>query len=276
MSAINAGRNTAASSLGLGRPPLLGAVISEAVKLTTLRSNWTLAAVALVMIVGSGVLQGLALVSRLTDPRFSGQLIEARPMQFVDSVLWAQVLVAVIAVLAVTGEYGSGQMKLSLLAIPTRLPVLGGKTIAVALLGLGLGTTGAGLALSIPLTFLPAAGIDYPIDPSTGAGLALGSGAYLAAVAAMATAVGALVRNVVAGLAITLPLVTILPSVISSIPVQFIRDAAAYLPTTAGRMLISDLETTAPLQPWQGYLVLLAWAAALWAAAAVTLRARDA
>ncbi|MGO8610240.1 hypothetical protein ACC848_45650, partial [Rhizobium johnstonii] len=76
---------------------------------------------------------------------------------------------------------------------------------------LGLGTTGAGLALSIPLTFLPTAGIDYPIDPSTGIGLALGSGAYLAAVAAMATAVGALVRNVVAGLAITLPLVTILP-----------------------------------------------------------------
>ena len=167
-------------------------------------------------------------------------------------------------------------MKLSLLATPTRRPVLGGKTIAVALLGLGLGTTGAGLALSIPLTFLPTAGIDYPIDPSTGIGLALGSGAYLAAVAVMATAVGALVRNVVAGLAITLPLVTILPSVISSVPVQFIRDAAAYLPTTAGRMLISDLETSATLQPWQGYLVLLAWTAALWAAAAVTLRARDA
>ena len=276
MSAINAGRNTAAPSLGRGRPQLLGAVISETVKLTTLRSNWTLAAVAFVMIVGSGVLQGVALVSRLTDPRFAGQFIEARPMQFVDSVLWAQVLVAVIAVLAVTGEYGSGQIKLSLLTTPTRLPVLGGKTIAVVLLGLGLGTTGAGLALSIPLTFLPTAGIEYPIDPSTGIGLALGSGAYLAAVAAMATAVGALVRNVVAGLAITLPLVTILPSVISSVPVQFIRDAAAYLPTTAGRMLISDLETSATLQPWQGYLVLLAWAAALWAAAAVTLRARDA
>lgn len=41
-------------------------------------------------------------------------------------------------------------------------------------------------------------------------------------------------------------------------------------------MLISDLETTAPLEPWQGYLVLLAWVVVLWAAAAVTLRARDA
>jgi ABC-2 type transport system permease protein len=100
----------AVPSLGRGRPALMGAVASETVKLTTLRSNWILVAVALVMIVGSGVLQGLALVSRLTDPRFAGQLIEARPMQFIDSVLWAQVLIAVVAVLAATGEFGSGQI----------------------------------------------------------------------------------------------------------------------------------------------------------------------
>ncbi|AOX46454.1 ABC transporter permease subunit [Microbacterium sp. BH-3-3-3] len=268
--------SVAAPSLGHGRPALVGAVASETVKLTTLRSNWILAAVAFVMVVGSGVLQGLALVSRLTDPRFAGQLIEARPMQFVDSVLWAQVLIAVIAVLAVTGEYGSGQIKVSLLAAPTRLPVLAAKTIAAAVLGFGVGTVGAGLALSIPLTFLPAAGIDYPIDLPTGVVLAFGSGAYLAAIAALATAIGILLRNVVAGLAVTLPLVTILPSVVASIPVQVIRDAAAYFPTTAGRMLISDLETTAPLQPWQGYLVLLGWVAVLWVAAAVMLRARDA
>lgn len=263
-------------TLGRGRPALVGAVASETVKLTTLRSNWILAAVAFIMIVGSGLLQGLSLVSRLTDPRFAGQLIEARPMQFVDSVLWAQVLIAVIAVLAVTGEYGSGQIKLSLLAVPTRLPVLVAKTLATAVLGFGIGTIGAGLALSIPLTILPAAGIDYPIDLSTGAGLALGSGAYLAAIAALATAIGMLLRNVIAGLAVVLPLVTILPSVIASIPIQFIRDAAAYFPTIAGRMLISDLPTTAALTPWHGYLVLLAWILVLWAAAAVTLRAGDA
>lgn len=268
--------STAAPPLGRDRLALVGAVASETVKLTTLRSNWILVSVAFVVIVGSGVLQGLSLVSRLTDPRFAGQLIEARPMQFVDSVLWAQVLIATVAVLAATSEYGSGQIKLSLLALPTRLPVLAAKTIVSAVLGFGIGTVGAGLALSIPLTCLPAAEIDYPIDLSTGAGLALASGAYLAAIAALAAAIGMLLRGVIAGLAVTLPLVTILPSVIASIPVQFIRDAAAYFPTTAGRMLISDLETTAPLEPWQGYLVLLAWVVVLWAAAAVMLRARDA
>lgn len=268
--------SSAAPSFGRARPTLFGAVVSETVKLTTLRSNWILSIVAFVMIVGSGLLQGLALVSRLTDPRFAGQLVEARPMQFVDSVLWAQVLIAVIAVLVATGEYGSGQIRLSLLAVPTRLPVLAAKTIATALLGFAVGTGGAVLALCIPLTFLPAAGIDYPIDLSTGAELTFGSGVYLAAIAALASAIGMLLRNVIAALAVTLPLVTILPSVVSSIPIDSIRDTAAYFPTTAGRMLISDLATFAPLEPWQGYLVLLTWVAVLWVAAAATLRLRDA
>lgn len=268
--------STVTSARGRGRPALAGSVASESVKLATLRSNWVLTAMAFVMIVGSAVMQGVGLVSRLTDPRFEGQLVEARPMQFVDSVLWAQVLIAVIAVLAATGEYGSGQIKLSLLATPTRLPVLAAKTITAAALGFGVGLVGAALALSIPLTFLPAAGINYPVDLRTGAGLALGSGAYLAAIGALAAALGMLLRNVIAGLAVTLPLVTILPSVVASIPVPFIREAAAYFPTNAGRMLISDLETTAALEPWQGYLVLLAWAAMLWLAAAAVLRSRDA
>jgi ABC-2 type transport system permease protein len=71
-------------------------------------------------------------------------------------------------------------------------------------------------------------------------------------------------------------LVTIVPSVLSSIPVQFVKDAVGYLPSIAGRMLISDLAMTAPLEPWEGFLVLLGWAAAATVAAGLTLRRRDA
>lgn len=48
----------AAPSLGRGRPALVGAVASETVKLTTLRSNWILVAVAFVVVVGSGCCKG--------------------------------------------------------------------------------------------------------------------------------------------------------------------------------------------------------------------------
>lgn len=276
MSAINAAHRSSVAAPRRGRPPLLGAVASEAVKLVSLRSNRVLTAAALVLIIGSGAMQCVGLIARLTDPRFAGQHIEARPMQFVDAVLWAQVLIAVIAVLAATGEYRSGQITLSLLATPTRLPLLAAKAIAVAVLAFGVGVLGAAVALALPFAFLPDAGIDYPIDLQTAVGLALGSGAYLAAIAALSSAAGMLIRHVIPALAITLATVTILPSIIASIPVPLIRDAAAYFPTTAGRMLISDLPTTAALEPWQGYAVLLAWVAAVWIAAAVSLRARDA
>lgn len=276
MSVIDAVHHSSIARPARGRPALLGAIASEAVKLRSLRSNWILSAAALVLIIGSGTMQCVGLIARLTDPRFAGQLIEARPMQFVDAVLWAQVLIAVIAVLAATGEYGSGQIKLSLLALPTRLPLLAAKAITVALLAFVIGVVGAAVALAVPLAVLAESGIDYPIDLPTAVGLALGSGAYLAAIAALSSAAGMLLRHVVPALAVTLATVTILPSIIASIPVDVIRDAAAYFPTTAGRMLISDLPTTAALEPWQGYLVLLAWVAAVWIAAAVSLRARDA
>jgi ABC-2 type transport system permease protein len=84
------------------------------------------------------------------------------------------------------------------------------------------------------------------------------------------------VRNVIGGLVVMIPLVTILPSVLSSLPVQFVREAVGYFPGIAGRMLISDLATTSPLAPWQGYVVLLGWVFVATALAGLTLKLRDA
>jgi ABC-2 type transport system permease protein len=55
-----------------------------------------------------------------------------------------------------------------------------------------------------------------------------------------------------------------------------VREAVGYFPGIAGRMLISDLATTAPLAPWQGYVVLLGWVFVATALAGLTLKLRDA
>jgi ABC-2 type transport system permease protein len=259
----------------LPRSALLGSLASETVKLATLVSVRVLSLGAFAMIVLSGLLFSYGLVSRITDPRFVGQPITAVPIQFVDSVLWAQVLIVVIAVLAATNEYGAGQIQVTLLATPSRVPVLFGKVLATSGLGFVIGVAGSLVSMTLPLVILPRE-IGYVLDAPTLAGLTLGSGLYLAAIAALAAAAGMLVRNVVGGLVVMIPLVTILPSVLSSLPVQAVKDAVGYFPGIAGRMLISDLATTAPLEPWQGYLVLLAWVSVMIACAGLTLRLRDA
>lgn len=256
------------------RPLLIGALTSEVVKLWTLRSLRLLAAVALLIIGGTGALLSVSLLSRAADPRFAGQTITVEPMQLVDSVLWAQVVVAVLAVLAVTGEYTSGQARLSLLALPTRLPWLAAKALVLAALGFLVGVTGAAISLGLPVLIVAGSEVGYAPEPAVAVGLALRSGAYLAAIAVLATGVAAALRHVVAALTGVLALLIVAPPLLSSVP--GIREAADYTPTQAGRRLISDLPTSAQLEPWAGFAVLVAWAAVALVIAGVLLRARDA
>lgn len=256
------------------RPVWLGALSAELVKLWTLLSNRILLAVSVLIIVGSGGLFSMGLLARLTDPRFAGQTIEATPMQFVDSVLWAQVLVAIIGVLAVTGEYTSGQVRLSLLALPTRLPWLGAKTLVLAATGFLVGIVGTAISLGISVLVLTDTDVRYDFETTEAVALCLRSGLYLAAIAVLAVGLTAALRHVVASLVAVLALLVVAPPVLSSIP--GIGGVADYTPTIAGRRLISDFDSLAQLTPWAGFGVLVAWAAAALLLAGVLLKTRDA
>ncbi|MCD2498465.1 hypothetical protein [Microbacterium nymphoidis] len=257
-----------------GRSAWVGAISAEVLKLWSLLSNRILLLAAVIMIVGSGGMLSLGMVARLTDDRFAGQEIAATPMMFVDSVLWAQVIVAIVAVLAVTNEYTSGQVRLSLLALPTRIPWLAAKAFVLGIAGFLVGVVGSAIALGISAAVLTGTQVHYEIAFDETAVLSLKSGLYLAVITILAVGVTALVRHVVAGLIAVLALLIVLPPVLSSIP--GISDAADFLPTIAGRRLISDFETVAQLAPWAGFGVLAIWAAAALLLSGVLLKTRDA
>lgn len=265
---------TRRNALAPPRPLFLGALAAEAVKLWTLLSHRVLAAVALLVIVGTGVLLSLSLRARTADPRFAGQTIGTEPMQLVDSVLWAQIVVAVIAVLATTGEYASGQARLSLLALPRRSPWLVAKAVVLAALGFLIGVIGVLGVLGLPALILAGSEVRYEPEPGEAVLLALRSGAYLAAIAVLAVGLAAALRHVVGALTAVLGLLIMAPPLLSSIP--GFREAADYTPTYAGRRLISELPSAAQLDPWVGFGVLVAWAVVALLTAGALLHARDA
>lgn len=255
------------------RPAWVGAIGAEVVKLWSLLSNRILLLLPVVMIAGSGGLLSLGMVARLTDERFAGQEIAATPMMFIDAVLWAQIVVAIVAVLAVTNEYTSGQVRLSLLSLPTRTPWLGAKALVLGAAGFLIGVVGSAIALGISAAVLTHTDVRYEIAFGEAAVLSLKSGLYLAMIAILAIGVTALIRHVVAALIAVLALLIVLPPVLASIP--GVSDVADYLPTIAGRRLISDFETVAHLTPWAGFGVLSIWAAGALVLSGVLLKARD-
>lgn len=255
------------------RPAWVGAIGAEVVKLWSLLSNRILLLLPVVMIAGSGGLLSLGMVARLTDERFAGQEIAATPMMFIDAVLWAQIVVAIVAVLAVTNEYTSGQVRLSLLSLPTRTPWLGAKALVLGAAGFLIGVVGSAIALGISAAVLTHTDVRYEIAFGEASVLSLKSGLYLAMIAILAIGVTALIRHVVAALIAVLALLIVLPPVLASIP--GVSDVADYLPTIAGRRLISDFETVAHLTPWAGFGVLSIWAAGALVLSGVLLKARD-
>jgi ABC-2 type transport system permease protein len=189
-------------------------------------------------------------------------------------VLWAQVVVAVLAVLAITGEYTSGQARLSLLALPKRSPWLAAKALVLAALGFLIGVVGVAISLGLSVLILSGSAVVYEPALGESVSLALRSGAYLAAIAVFAMGVAAALRHVVAALSAVLGLLIVVPPLLSSIP--GIREAADYTPTSTGRRLISEFPTVAQLDPWVGFGVLALWAVVALLTAGVLLRARDA
>lgn len=197
----------------------------------------------------------------------------------------AQVAVAVLAVLAVTNEYGTGLIQTTLAANPRRWTVLAAKTGVVTALVLAAAVPGVLGSLLAGRLILPGNGFTptngYPPlsladEPTLRA--AVGTVLYLGLVALLAVGVGTAVRDTAAAMIAVLTLLFSFPVV-----TQLVSDPkwqerlGKVAPMTSG---LAVQATTAlerqPIGPWAGLGVLAAWAGAALLVGALMFRFRDA
>ncbi|SEK34564.1 ABC transporter permease subunit [Nonomuraea pusilla] len=197
-----------------------------------------------------------------------------------------QAVTAVAAVLAITGEYGTGMIRATFTAMPRRGAVLAAKAVVVAGLTLASGTVavlGSLLAARLVLPhsgFTPEHGFP-PLSLADGPTLraAAGSVLYLALIALFSLGVATAVRDSAAAAGVVLGLLYAL----AAVPFVMVPDPDWQLllwrisPMNAGLAVQSTANLSAlPLTPWQGVAVLTAWTAASLLLAALLLRRRDA
>ena len=197
----------------------------------------------------------------------------------------AKLVIAVLGVLIVTGEYSTGMIRSTLTAVPTRLPALCGKALVLTAVTAITAAVAVALSWAVALPTLHAhhAALDLG-DPQTRR-ILLGGVLYLVGVGLLAFAVGAIVRVSAGALAAVLGLLLVVEVMFRTIPAAFFRNVSPFLPGTAGHQLLATrasieqarATSSAPvLDPWTGYAVMLAWVAVLLVVAAVLLRRRDA
>jgi ABC-2 type transport system permease protein len=198
---------------------------------------------------------------------------------------FGQAVAAVLAVLMVSNEYGSGMMRVTLAAMPRREAVLAAKAILLAALVLVAGAVAVAGSMLAGHLILPGHGFTaargfHPVGLSYGPALraACGSVLYLGLVALMGLGVAVIVRDSAVSIGAVLGLLYLFPIILSFVGnEQWQRRLERWTPTVAG-LAIQDTTGLRNLviTPWAGLGVLAIWAAAAMLAGGLVFRYRDA
>lgn len=226
------------------------------------------------------------LVTTAVDPNFCGSAGGCDTAKLtLSGVYLAQVAVVVLAVLAMTGEYGTGLIAATLAADPHRLRVLVAKaaTVTATVLGAGLlGVAGsllagriflAGPALTTTSGYPPLSLTDTPTLRA-----AAGTVLYLALIALLSLAVATVLRDTGATLTTVLALLYLPPILVALIQnPQWQQWIDTYAPMSAGLAVQTTQNLSSlPIGPWAGLGILAAYAGAAMLMGALLFKARDA
>ena len=240
----------------------------------TVHAEWTKARTLSATIwVLAGVLGATVAVSALavTSARHGS---DADPVKTsLTGVYLGQVVAAVLGVLAISDEYGTGMIHVTLTAMPRRAAVLAAKAAVLAGQVLTAGTVAILVSVLLGRLILPG----YALTPAL-LRAAAGSVLYLTLIALLGLGIATAVRDAAVAIGIVLGLLFLFPIIAHYITITTVQHYLNEIaPMTAGLYIQSTTGLrTLPLTPWQGLTVLAAWTAAALLLGGLTLQVRDA
>ncbi|WP_188193239.1 ABC transporter permease [Nonomuraea sp. SYSU D8015] len=254
---------------------------AEWAKLWSVRSTWwCLAAAAGLMVLAAVTLGGATATEALRGEGPAVPVVASEPV--VSATSFAQFALVAAAMLAITAEYASGSIRVTLQAVPVRGVMLAAKALVVApvmaaagVLSGAVATAAVYLLLSLDafrgLVVLPIGEVVPDL---------LGVGGFFAFVSVMTLGVGAAVRSAAGTLTVVFMLLLGLPLMMLMTGSQVALDASLRMPTFAGLAFMGSTDNMTggpmPYSAGEGLAWLAAWTAAALAAGHAVLRRRDA
>ncbi len=241
---------------------------SEWTKLWTLRSTrWSLLA-AVISMAGLGVLIAAIQNSRWDHLSLHDRATFTPIDNSLGGVNIAQLAIGVLGVLIISGEYTTGMISSSVMAVPRRLPVLLGK------IGVFAAVTFVLMIVSSFVAFLASQAIlsDH-IHASLSSPHALravvGTALYVTVLGILCIAIGSLVRSSAGGISAFVALLFVVPGIAAILPNSIGNAINPYLPSSAGTGITQAVPDAHMFSPWGGFALfcgytIVAVAAAGW------------
>jgi ABC-2 type transport system permease protein len=197
---------------------------------------------------------------------------------------FGQAVVAILAVLAVSGEYSTGMIRVTFTAMPRRITVLAAKAAIISGLTLAAGTIAVLASLLAGRLILPGNGFTLAhgyasLSLTDGPVLraAVGSVLYLALIGLLSLGIATAVRDSATAIGVVLGLLYLFPIIAHALDPEWYRHLQRIGPMAAGLAIQATVNLgSQPISPWAGLGVLAAWAAGALLLGGLVLRLRDA
>lgn len=269
----SAARRAAAPDAAAQPVTLRRVIRSEWIKFWTLRSTWAVLGAAVV-----GMLVLAVVVAYNTRHLTSNlQANDIAPSSTLQGYFLGELLIGALGVLFVSGEYSTGMIRSTLVAVPRRLPVLWAKLVVFVTITAVSMVTASIVAFVSAQALLSHYRTGFSLSDPGVLRVVIGTGVYLTLVGMIGAALGWIVRSTPGALVAYFAIVLVLPVLFGDALGNWGKEVAQFLPGQAGASFSTSIpESSYSLSPWVGLLVLAGWVAVALAIAAGVLRRRDA
>lgn len=251
---------------------------SELTKIRSVRSTyWTLLVAAVATIGLSAILCAVYLAQYAHMSAKSRAGFNPASFSLTGGVL-AQLAIAVLGVLVITSEYGSGMIRSTFVAVPQRLSVLAAKAAVFTGVVLAVMAPAVLIAFFLGQAMLSSKGIGVSLGAPNVLRTVVGTILYLAVLGLLALGIGALIRKTAGAITAVFGMIFVLPVLAGLLP-SSMSAIQKFMPSNAGQAIITgatNARGAAALSPWIGFGVFSLYAVVALGAAAFTLVRRDA
>jgi ABC-2 type transport system permease protein len=249
---------------------------SEWVKLRSVRSTFWALTVTVVLGIALGAV--ISAVTAHAYPKFSAAAKLSWDPTGVSQagVAIASLAIAVLGVLVISSEYSSAMIRTTLIAVPKRGRVLAAKALVLAAVTFAVGEVVCFAAFFAGQALISGHAPHAALSDPGAARAVAGGGLYLAALAVLSVAAGALLRHAAAAITAMIAVLFVLPAIAQALPDSWRNPVTEFWPTQAGSQLTSVYHSAHTLQPWPGFAVMCLFTAIVYAIAWTLLNHRDA
>ncbi|QJW36019.1 ABC transporter permease subunit [Cellulosimicrobium protaetiae] len=254
---------------------------SEWIKFRSLRSTWWTIGTTIVVMVLFSMSMAASLNFAAETPEMAAEMGNISTVQaIVLGYIFAQLSVAVLGALVITGEYSTGMIRSTLSAVPTRLPALWAKAGIIGVVTFVVGVVGIALSYLVTMPMLSGNDLVPDLGDSVVQRVVLACAGYLALVALVAVGVGTIMRHSAGSIFTLVAFLFVLPLVASFLSQDWVQDIAKFLPMNLATAMMAVTEADAGgvevLSPGGATIAMVVWAVVSLGAAAVVLKRRDA